>query len=196
MGRVVRQWLCRCSWHSTRHWALSTITNQLSINTRNVKATQIESSSGPLPTHLPLLSRPLSLCRPLSRLTNTLASSYKPPQTTHKTVTAVPKAYGPTWRVLGTSVLQFSALDSGYCCTGYWVPHCYFRSVVFHYIACNFRFVKATRTARPSRLQRQRQRQHQLANFLQPAHPCLSFVLLPFHTPPPLSIPPARCYGC
>lgn len=31
-----------------------------------------------------------------------------------------------------------------------WVPHCNFRSVVFHYIACNFRFVKATRTATPT----------------------------------------------
>lgn len=57
------------------------------------------------------------------------------------------------------------------------MPHCYFRSVVFHYIACNFRFVKATRTARPSRLQRQRQ--HQLANFLQPVSPCVLTVRQP-----------------
>lgn len=57
------------------------------------------------------------------------------------------------------------------------MPHCYFRSVVFHYIACNFRFVKATRTARPSRLQRQRQ--HQLANFLQPVSPCVLTVRHP-----------------
>lgn len=90
-------------------------------------------------------------------------------------------ALGPRFSILG---IGYWVLGTGNweLRTGFWVPHCYFRSVVFHYIACNFRFVKATRTARPSRLQRRRQ--HQLANFLQPVSPC---VLTPQH-PVPFSL--------
>lgn len=62
---VVRQWLCRCSWHSTQCWALSTITNQLSINTSNVKASS-------------LTSRPAIAPSP-SRLTKPLAGSSNSP---------------------------------------------------------------------------------------------------------------------
>lgn len=64
------QWLCRCPWHSTRRWALSTITNQLSINTSNVKASSLKSR--PAPALLLLLLLPAFL--PLS-----LASSLNPP---------------------------------------------------------------------------------------------------------------------
>lgn len=46
---LVRRWLCRCSWHSTRCWALSTITNQLSINTSNVKASSLTSRAANAP---------------------------------------------------------------------------------------------------------------------------------------------------
>lgn len=46
---LVRRWLCRCSWHSTRCWALSTITNQLSINTSNVKASSLTSRAAIAP---------------------------------------------------------------------------------------------------------------------------------------------------
>lgn len=48
-GSWLAQWSCWCSWHSTRRCALSTITNQLSINTRNVEANSLTASSDPLP---------------------------------------------------------------------------------------------------------------------------------------------------
>lgn len=102
---LVRQWLCRCSWHSTRCWALSTITNQLSINTSNVKASSLTSRAAIAPSP--------------SRLTEPLASSSNPPLAYAQNCHDSPKACA-TYGLLGTPELssRLSVLNSRYCVLG------------------------------------------------------------------------------
>lgn len=99
---LVRRWLCRCSWHSTRCWALSTITNQLSINTSNVKASSLTSRAAMAPSP--------------SRLTEPLAGSSNPPLAYAQNCHDSPKACATYW-LLGTPELssRFPILGIGYC---------------------------------------------------------------------------------